>query len=607
MNNPDSKGLLDLAASILDGTDVDWSDAEERTPTNDRALVQSLKLLSKISELHRTDPTTSWGPFELRQRIGRGSHGDVHVGWDSRLHREVALKLLRPSLELVPDAADPGSTPTESSFVTYESDAEGPGLRERWLAEARRLAAVSHPNLVSIHTAEEFDGVAGIAMELVRGQTLEARLQSEGVAGASELATLGMDLCRAVAALHQVGLLHHDIKASNVIREEGGRIVLMDLGVGGATPLYMAPELLRGERATRATDIYALGVLLHQLASDSFPVRGATLDELRAAHDAGSRSSLRDARPDLPGALVRVIERAHAADAAARFQSAGQLEEALAQTLSGSLRSEDPSGASESSTIDPSHLKRQWRPSSPWFAASAVAAVALIAFALLRSNGPGRPGRPSSQEHGSKSPPTGTFTEAGLTSGGSFSIRASFHRGMARSPVNQGDRVTLGDSLALEVEASESLFVYVLNEDARGQSFLLFPLRGFEPENPLPPELPHQLPGSREGRRFYWQVTSVGEEERLILLASRRRLVGFEADALSIDRAREGREVAYPRVSDRAWEELRGLGGLVGERTTTGGGAHLDFFAEAAALGGGWQESEGVFVRKLELSNPSPR
>jgi len=566
MTNREPDELLELATSILDGTPIDWQDAEStldslkdgKPPARDRALLDSLKLLERISELHRVEASPHWGHFELRGTIGAGSHGEVHRAWDTRLHREVALKLLRSS---------------------KESASDGSAERQRWLIEARRLAAVRHPNVVSILQAEEIDGVAGLAMELVRGQTLAERLRASGPLGAHELAAIGIDLCRALAAVHQAGLLHHDVKASNVMREEGGRIVLMDLGVGGATPLYTAPEILRDQPATPGSDLYALGVLLHHLASGGYPVNGATLEERRVAHDRGGRQSLRDARPDLPTGLVQIIERAHAARVEDRFVSAGELERALVAAIA------TPTTA----VADTTRVARTNARTRLWWL---LAPAALIAGVLLWSRG---------REH--EPPRIPRDIAAGESAGpeGSFTLRAQFLLGKHRRELRAGDRLVLGDSLALEVEASDSLYVYVVNEDARGRSYLLYPLRDFAPANPLLPGEVHRLPGARGGRNFYWQVTSAGERERIVLLASRRRLVGFEADALSLERAREGRAIEYPEVGDPSWAELRGLGGLVGEGGATTPSAHFDLFAQAPPLEAGVQRADGVLVRRIEF------
>src|SRR5262249_11140650 len=151
-----------------------------------------------------------WGPLEVRHRIGSGSFGEVFVARDPRLQREVALKLRRAGA-------------LERS--------------KRWLDEARRLARVRHPNVVTVYGADQHDGRGGLWMELVHGRTLEERLRHEGPLGAREGALIGAELCAALAAVHGQGLVHGDVKTHNVMREgapgasrDAGRIVLMDFG-----------------------------------------------------------------------------------------------------------------------------------------------------------------------------------------------------------------------------------------------------------------------------------------------------------------------------------------------------------------------------------------
>ena len=136
--------------------------------------------------------------------------------------------------------------------------------------------------------------------------------------------------------MHAAGLLHRDIKAHNVTRADDGRVVLMDFGAGReidddsssdltGTSLYLAPEELRGEAATVRSDLYSLGVLLYRLLTGKDPVEGRTIRDLRAAHGRGERTTLETARPDLPAALVRVIDRATDLDPQARYGSAQTL------------------------------------------------------------------------------------------------------------------------------------------------------------------------------------------------------------------------------------------------------------------------------------------
>ena len=192
-----------------------------------------------------------WGSLVVRERVGAGVFGEVYRAYDEQLQREVALKLLRV-----------GSRSSDR-------------LAAKVLNEGRLLARLRHPNVVLVHGVEARGDRVGLWMEFVRGCTLEQLLDRQGLFGAREAALIGQDLCRALAAVHAAGLVHRDVKAQNVMREEGGRVVLMDFGTGvpvredesgrgapaAGTPLYLAPELLEGGEATPSTDLYSLCLL----------------------------------------------------------------------------------------------------------------------------------------------------------------------------------------------------------------------------------------------------------------------------------------------------------------------------------------------------------
>ncbi len=329
--------LLALAESVADGSAIDWSRAESESGDDERRLVRQLRVIAELATLHRTLPADPavlptafasrrtaaapaigrWAHLDLIERLGGGACGDVYRAFDRHLEREVALKLLH------------GDAGAEDDFDS-----------SRILAEARRLARVHHANIVTVFGAAMHDGRVGLWMELVKGCTLEQLLDVNGPMSAAEAAVVGVDLCRATAALHAAHLLHRDIKTQNVMREDGGRIVLMDFGTSrladpdrpallsdlAGTPLYLAPEIFDGQPASARTDVYSVGVLLYRLVTGAFPVAATTLHELRTAHATRRSVRLRDARPDLPSAFVRVVERAIAADPSERYATAGDLE-----------------------------------------------------------------------------------------------------------------------------------------------------------------------------------------------------------------------------------------------------------------------------------------
>jgi serine/threonine-protein kinase len=299
----DEDELRRLARAIDEQARVDWEETSAATSNESmRRTIRELALIATIARAHHdlAEPAPpagpAWGPFRLIAKVGQGAYGEVYRAWDTRLDREVALKLL-PAAEAL--------SVRDTSIIE----------------EGRLLARVRHPNVVTLYGAERIDGRVGLWMEFVTGRTLEEMLET-GPFDEIDAVSVGIELCRAVAAVHRVGLLHRDIKAQNVMRADDGRIALMDFGTGRAvgddetaldlagTPLYLAPEVLAGGAATRRSDLYAVGVLIYHLLSGSYPVRGRTLGDLRRAHLAGERTPIESCRTGLSEELTSLIARA---------------------------------------------------------------------------------------------------------------------------------------------------------------------------------------------------------------------------------------------------------------------------------------------------------
>lgn len=530
-SNPD---LSRLAESISDGVKIDWHSDADQVGSQTRS---ALYILEQIAQMHREGnepaPATEvsgaemWGPLQVGELLGEGGFGHTHKAFDPMLRREVALKRAHQG----------------------EADVS---LRA-WVEEARRLARVRHPNVLSIYGARIYEGQAGIWTELIDGRSLSEVVKDGGAMSASEARTIGIDLCSALSAVHQAGLVHGDVKPGNVLRERGGRIVLLDFGssreLGDAklqagSPAFLAPELVAGEPATVRSDVYALGVTLYFLVTGQYPVE-RTLEDLQDTDSA--LIPLRDRRADLPADFVQVINRALAEDPSDRYASAAELEAAL---------------------------QDQGRPAtgSRWPIAAVVAAIAgavLLSAVVFRG-----------------SPP------APLPTGAEVSVLRQSAAG-AGGTVASGDTLALGDRLSLRLVADQASYAYVFNEDDRGDAYVLFPLPHLDTTNPLSAGEQHELPGAVRGQKMFWQVTSAGGSERfVVILASEPLRVIDNALAEWKQAGTPAPAIAIPEVT------LRGVGGLT---TSTGGEeeSRLDRLLEQLP------DDDSVTLAEFLFRNPS--
>ncbi len=261
----------------------------------------------------------SIGHYRIEEKLGEGGVGEVYRAVDPVLGRVVAVKRLRPQL------------------------ADRDDVVERFRAEACTLARLDHPSIATLYHFERDDEDWFMVMEYVAGETLASVLRRCGRLELEYALPLFAQALDALGYAHDQGVVHRDIKGSNLIVKPCGTVKVMDFGIArvdGAerltqmgqpvgTPEYMAPEQIRGEHIDRRADIYALGVLFYALLSGRPPFSGRSDYELMRAQIEEQPDSLADRSQGLPASIVAAIDRALAKDPAERFQTTAEFREAL--------------------------------------------------------------------------------------------------------------------------------------------------------------------------------------------------------------------------------------------------------------------------------------
>jgi serine/threonine protein kinase len=254
-------------------------------------------------------PSTKLGPYEIIASLGEGGMGEVYRARDSRLGRDVALKVLPP--EVTSDAV----------------------RLERFDREARAIAALNHPHIVTIYSTEEIDGVRFITMELVEGQTLDTWLITAG-RSLAKFFEVAVPIADALTAAHHKLITHRDLKPGNVMVSNDGRVKVLDFGlarIGDAesastnlaatqapitqqgtivgTMPYMSPEQIEGGALDPRSDLFSLGVILYEMLSGERPFQGSSSASLMTAILRDPPAAISDKRADIPEALERLISR----------------------------------------------------------------------------------------------------------------------------------------------------------------------------------------------------------------------------------------------------------------------------------------------------------
>ena len=313
--------------------------------------------------------------YSILERLGEGGMGVVYRARDLTLHRDVALKFL--NIDILDDRL----------------------AREKILQEARAISALNHPNICTIYEVGEAESRPYLAMEYLEGHPLNQEITTGGLPP-EILVRYGIQLADALGHAHERGIVHRDFKPGNVIVTSSGRLKVLDFGLslrietkisedttqyeearGSQRPVtgtlpYTAPELLKGQDADARSDIWALGVVLYELAAGRRPFRGATLYELSWAILRETQPTI---SPPLPSLLQSVIDKCLDKDPSQRYRSGGEVRAALetASTESRSKRSTILADAGQETAAQRSHTRR-----GLLYGAAAIAALALLVGGL---------------------------------------------------------------------------------------------------------------------------------------------------------------------------------------------------------------------------------
>jgi serine/threonine-protein kinase len=287
-------------------------------------------------------PQTIAKRYELGERLGFGGMSTVHLAFDRRLEREVAVKLLAEHL------AD------DQQFVS------------RFRREALAAARLVHPNIVQVFDfgLDEATGRHFIVMEYIRGQSGAELLREQGRLQPEEAIYIVDQSCRGLEHAHRHGVVHRDVKPGNLLRSDEGQVKLADFGIAKAgdavsritqvgsvlgTAAYLSPEQAAGEEATPRSDLYSLGVVTYQLLSGRLPYEAQSLTELALKQQREHPPRLDELDGvTVPHGVAQAVERALELDPERRFQSATEMRDALAAGMRGHVFEEDDATAATS-------------------------------------------------------------------------------------------------------------------------------------------------------------------------------------------------------------------------------------------------------------------
>jgi serine/threonine protein kinase len=381
----------DTAGDFLDGPAVRPAPSAETKDdrADDSGCTSAHESLEFLAPCNTPGRLGQLAHYEILEILGRGGMGIVLRGVDVKLNRVVAIKVLAPQL------------------------AANAMARQRFLREAQAAAAVSHDHVVAIHAVDEFNGLPYLVTECVSGVSLQQKIDAGGALQLAQILRIGMQIASGLAAAHAQGLVHRDIKPANILLENHiERVKITDFGLArsiddvritqaGAvygTPQYMSPEQAQGDRVDQRSDLFSLGSVLYAMCTGRPPFRGDTGMAVLKRVCEDTPRPIRDVNPDIPAALVEIVDKLHAKQPADRFTSAREVADLLGRCLSELQRLgrvESPhdslplSPRPTSAVQEPAQGKPEKQPSRrrPWAVVAATILVLLAGLGLTEATG----------------------------------------------------------------------------------------------------------------------------------------------------------------------------------------------------------------------------
>jgi eukaryotic-like serine/threonine-protein kinase len=562
---------------------------------------------------------TQFGPYRLLEKIGAGGMGEVYRVLDTRLEREVALKLVSATYL----ASGSGSPPAHDTPAT---PASGNHLsRERFLREARSAATLNHPNVCAIYDTGEQDGRPYLVMELLRGVTLRQYMARAGGKGLApeEVISFGQQAAAALAAAHAKGIIHRDIKPANLFVSEADRgkrqIKILDFGLakkqdglavvdsrvyGGAdataggpgtatmeltspgsavgTVAYMSPEQAKGIPVDGRTDLFSLGTVVYEMATGKTPFGGDSTAEVFAALLKENPPPVSTVNPAMPKKLDAIVEKLLRKDPAQRYATADQLREDLERLDAGATQPvEKPAG-------------------KKWAWAAAAVALLLIAGGLAWWKS-----RPAAAPAPSGVAGTGS-SESGL---GAAPEPAKNSIILADFVNHTGDPVfetTLNQALQIDLEQSPVLNIVSPLHLAQSVKYL-----GKPEGTAVTPEIAREI-GVREGVKaiLTGTIANLGKEYVITLTAQNTatgdEIVSEQAQAPDKEHVLDALGKAAAAIRGKLGEDLESIKKLdtpFGQATTTSLEAFRAYALgdKAHVLARDIPDAEGHYLRAIEL------